>query len=361
MPEAYSANRPVRFKTSLLAASIAMATSFSATQVLAQDTAQADVEEIVVTGSYIRRSEGFTAASPVTQMTNEDLEAQGTVNMAQVVQNLTFNNGSGVTSSIQGTSDQTSTFNLRGLGSRATLQLVDGKRVATDNVQALLPGIAVQRIDIVTDGAAALYGTDAVAGVVNMVPYSSYEGLEIEYYQEGDSRGDFSDHQTSIIGGTRLSDNISVVGAASFRKQGELRWHDRPKLMKSGLTQNSGSHPGNFIVPERDDNGLLTGVEGGRPDPTCGIVEEDPAQSGANPYGMLLGGRCWMDFGDTRNLRNKQNISQFYGNFDYNVSPDLNLSAQLIHSRQSTQYRENRSNPGGRVDDLPVVRGGGGS
>ena len=128
-----------------------------------------EVEEVLVTGSFIRRSEGLNAASPVTQLSAEDLEAQGTVNMAQVVQNLTFNNGTAVTNSIQGVTSTTSSFNLRGLGSRATLTLIDGKRIATDNVQSMLPASALQRIEVVTDGAAALYGTDAVAASIPAV------------------------------------------------------------------------------------------------------------------------------------------------------------------------------------------------
>ena len=124
-----------------------------------QDGSDMEVEEVVVTGSFIRRSEGFTAASPVVQMTSEDLDAEGTANMAQVVQNMTFNGGTAVTNSIQGVSDANPAFNLRGLGPSATLQLVDGKRVTSNNVNALIPDIAVQRIDIVTDGAAALYGS----------------------------------------------------------------------------------------------------------------------------------------------------------------------------------------------------------
>ncbi len=160
------------------------------------------IEEVVVTGSYIRQSEGFANASPVTSFTAEDIEAEGTINMAQVVQNLTFNNGTGVTNSIQGTTNQIANFNLRGLGPRATLTLVDGKRVVESNVQQLLPTMAMQRMDIVTDGAATIYGTDAVAGVVNIVPYKSYDGFKIEMYEEGDSRGDYRQIETGFLGGT---------------------------------------------------------------------------------------------------------------------------------------------------------------
>ena len=128
------------FTVKLLNSAIAIALLGGAGQTLAQAP---DVEEVVVTGSYIRRSEGIAAASPLTALSAEDLEAQGTVNMAQVAQNLTFNNGTAVTNSIQGVTSTTSNFNLRVLGSRATLTLIDGKRIATDNIQSMLPSSAL--------------------------------------------------------------------------------------------------------------------------------------------------------------------------------------------------------------------------
>ena len=196
-------NRSSKFKRSILYTSVALGMLGTPYYASAQDT---NVEEVVVTGSYIRRSEGIIAASPITTLSADDLVQQGTLNMAQVVQNMTFNNGSGVTNSIQasGASSNSAAFNLRGLGTRATLQLIDGKRVTNPNVQWLLPAIAIQQMDIVTDGAAALYGTDAVAGVVNILPYKSYEGLKIEHFNEEDSRGDFRDQTTSFLWGKDL-------------------------------------------------------------------------------------------------------------------------------------------------------------
>ena len=117
------------FAIKLLSSAIALSLLGGAGQVLAQTP---DVEEVVVTGSYLRRSEEITAASPVTQFSAEDLEGQGAVNMAQIAQNLTFNNGTAVTNSIQGVSSTISNFNLRGLGPRATLanrQIPDRPRV----------------------------------------------------------------------------------------------------------------------------------------------------------------------------------------------------------------------------------------
>lgn len=338
------------------AVSAALLSTTGANLAIAQD--QPELEEVIVTGSFIRRSEGFTAASPMTTLTNEDLQAEGTINMGQVVQNMTFNAGSAVTNTIQGTSSNTTSFNLRGLGSSATLQLMDGKRVPTSNVNVLMPSIAIQRVEIVTDGAAALYGTDAVAGVVNMVPVTSYEGLRVEgYYEQDDGPGDFSETQLSALFGTTIGNDIDIVGAIAVRDSDPLRWMDRPDIMRAGLTSSGTSNPGNFQVPLRDANGMLTGSSRFTPDPSCGTDREDPAQLGANPFGFQSLGRCWMEFGDTRDFREQNTIAQYFTNVTWDVNPDLTLKGQFLYSRQTAERRTSSSNPGGRTTDLPVARG----
>lgn len=343
------------YRVGLLSAAVALALISNAETSYAQD---ALAEEIIVTGSFIRRSEGLSAASPVTQLTAEDLEAQGTLNMAQIVQNLSFNNGTAVTDSIQGTSSSNASFNLRGLGERATLQLVDGKRLPTGNVQRLLPNIAIERMDIVTDGAAALYGTDAVAGVVNMVPYKSYEGTKLEYYEEGDSRGDFRDSTISFITGRSFGNGVDAVLAGSFRHTGTLEWADRPSLMTSGLTHNSGANPANYNVPQRDANGVLTGASVSTPEPACGTdPNNDPTVQGSEKFGTLALGRCWLSFGDTRDFFEATDTSTLFGNLNWEVNDDLNFSTQIMLSRLTNAGRQNPGNPGARFAELPIVRG----
>ncbi|MGM0633701.1 MAG: TonB-dependent receptor domain-containing protein, partial [Pseudomonadota bacterium] len=335
---------------------MALLSAAGANLAVAQD--ESEIEEVVVTGSFIRRSEGFTAASPVTTMSNEDLQAEGTVNMGQVVQNMTFNAGSAVTNTIQGTSSNTTAFNLRGLGSSATLLLMDGKRTPTDNVNVLLPNIAVERMEIVTDGAAALYGTDAVAGVVNIVPVTSFEGIRTElYYEQDDGPGNFNEKQASVLFGTNIANEIDVVGAMAFREIDPLRWIDRPDLMKAGLTSSGTANPGNWTVPVRDEQGHLTGDTVNRPDPSCGTDREDPAQLGANPFGFQSLGSCWLDFGDSRDYREQNDIAQFFTNATWDYSADLSFSGQLMFTRQTADRRSSASNPGGRTTDLPTVRG----
>lgn len=343
------------FKYSILSTAISLAILSAGGVAQAQDGL---TEEIIVTGSFIRRSEGLSAASPVTQITAEDLVAQGTLNMAQIVQNMTFNNGTAVTNSIQGVTSTTAGFNLRGLGERATLELIDGMRTATDNIHRMMPTIAIERMDIVTDGAAALYGTDAVAGVINMVPYKSYDGSKLEYYSEGDDRGDYRDSTTSFITGRSLGGGVDFVAAGSVRRNGTLKWADRPSLMTSGLTHNSGANPANYNVPQRNANGDLTGAVRSTPEPICGTDPvNDPTVQGESKYGTLALGRCWFSFGDTRDFQEATDTSSFFSNLSWEVNDDLNLSAQVLWSRQVIKGRQNPGNPGARFAELPKVRG----
>ena len=323
---------------------------------LAQDDI---VEEVIVTGSYIRRSAGFTQASAMTQFSAEDIENTGTVNMGEIIQNLTFVNGaaSAVTDTIQGTSGNFTSIDLRGLGASATLTLMDGMRVPTNNVNRLLPTIALERLDIVVDGAAALYGSEAVAGVANFIPIKRYDGFKIDLFSEGDDRGDFDSSQVSFLFGSELAEGVNFVLAGSFRDSGELKWIDRPDLMNAGLTFSSTANPGNFSVPLRDENGVLTGASQRQPDPNCGAERQDPSVHGANPNGFMLLGRCRFDFGDQRDFREPNQVFNLYSNFSYEVNDDLMLSVQVNFARQLENGFSSTSNPGGRDSELPLIRG----
>lgn len=347
------------FITKPLYAAITLALLSPVGGVMAQDTA---VEEVVVTGSFIRRSEGLTAASPILQLTADDITDQGTLNMNQIVQNMTFNNGTGVTGGIQasGGSSNSGAFNLRGLGTRATLQLIDGKRTTNGNVQTLMPNIAIQRMDIVTDGAAALYGTDAVAGVVNMLPYKSYDGFKLEHFNEEDSRGDFRDQTTSFLWGKELGNGVDLVVAGAYRNNGTLKWTDRPKLALAGLTDNSGGNPTAWNIPVRDDSGALLadGSTKNTVDPSCGTDPvTDPMVEGGNKFGTNALGRCWFPFADTRDFLQAKDQLNFFANLNWDVSEDLTLGAQVLFGRQKTHGRANQGNPGTRASELPDIRG----
>ena len=345
-------------KRNLLCTAISLSLLPMAGTSIAQDQ---QVEEVVVTGSFIRRSEGFTQASSVTQLDAVDLEQQGTLNIGEVVQNLTFVNGaaSSITNTIQGTDSRSSSVDLRGLGARSTLTLLDGKRLVNQNVNALIPTIAIQRMDIVADGAAALYGNEAVAGVVNFVPYKSYDGFKVDTYAEQDSRGDYDEHSVQMLWGGDIGD-VDVVVAGQFRQNSRLGWDERDLLANSGLTISSNA-PGNWYTPNRGADGLYTGSRSRTPDPACVPSSQRTSYTPdqiANKYGNRLGSSCYFDFGDNRSYREPTETTQFYANATWDVSDDLTLSAQAFRTRLYEMTYTSTSNPGNsRIGELPVVRG----
>jgi len=322
---------------------------------------QAEVEEVVVTGSYIRRSEGFTQASQVTQLSADDLLDEGTLNLGEVIQNMSFVGGpsSSITNTIQGTSSRSSTIDLRGLGPRSTLTLLDGKRVADENVNAMLPTIAIQRLDIVADGAAALYGNEAVAGVVNFVPYKSYDGLKVETYGEQDSRGDYDEESAQFLWGGDVGE-IDVVLAGQFKTNSRLGWDERPYLAQSGLNYSSNA-PGNYVQPTRNAAGQYTGARSNKPDPNCAPASQRQSykvNEANNPFGMLANGTCYFDYGDTRSYREPTDTSSFFANATWEASDDLTLSLQAFTSRLRQLSYTSTSNPGNsRIGELPTFRG----
>lgn len=295
------------------------------------------------------------------QYTAEDLEAEGTLNLGEVVQNMTFVQGdsSSITNTIQGTDSRSTTVDLRGLGGRATLTLLDGKRIASENVNALIPTIAIQRLDIVADGASALYGSEAIAGVVNFVPYTSYDGFRIESYAEGDTRGDYDEHSVQMLWGEQIGE-LDIVLAGQFRQNSRLGWDERSVLANSGLTLSSNA-PGNWYIPVRDEEGNYTGARSRGVDPNCtdGAMRTDYTPDVvANAFGQRRNNHCWFDYGDNRSYREPTETNQVFANVTWDYSDDLTLMFQGYHTRLAERTYSSTSNPGqSKIGDLPAARG----
>lgn len=348
-------------KRSLLCTAISLSLFPMAGATLAQDTQEEEIEEVVVTGTFIRRSEGFSQASAVTQLNAQDLVDEGTLNMGEVVQNLSFVNGaaSSITNTIQGTDSRSTSIDLRGLGSRSTLTLLDGKRLVNQNVNMLIPTIAIQRMDIVADGSAALYGNEAVAGVVNFIPYKSYDGFKVDLYTEGDSRGDYDEQHAQMMWGGEMGD-LDVVVAGQFRENSRLAWDERNRLANAGLGLSSNA-PGNYYTPVRDENGIYTGEREASVDPNCAPASErtDYEEGVANnPFGARLGNNCYFDFGDTRSYREPTISTHLFANATWDVNDDLSITVQGFRTRMHETTYTSTSNPGNsRIGELPAVRG----
>lgn len=346
-------------KKYLLTAAISLSLNPLTGSVQAQEPPE--IEEVIVTGSFIRRTEGFQAASPITQINADDITLAGTPNMGDVVHNLSFNQGTTVTANaFTGASNIATSVNLRGLGTGATLTLFDGMRVVNSNVNIILPSIAVQRIDIVTDGAAALYGSQAVAGVVNFVPIKSYDGVKLEHMTQLDDRGDYEDVQFAALFGTEFR-GIDIVAGANWREHSRLEMRDRPDTLRSAFVWSSVATPGDYTVPLRDANGNLRTGAGStvrRADPGCGKEPGDPTKIKNGEFGWLRSPtNCAYDYGEFWDYRYPTQQGTLFTSASYDFSDDFSVNAQYSYWNVRHEARGSPINPGGRVGELPVVRG----
>ncbi|HEY5624376.1 MAG TPA: TonB-dependent receptor plug domain-containing protein, partial [Gammaproteobacteria bacterium] len=197
---------------------------------------------------------------PLETLTREDLDAFGVNEFSDIVEDLVINTGSqnNPDSFTQNFSAGTSNINLRGLGVGSTLVLLNGRRqtqsaVATDrgetfvDTSSLPPMIAFDRIEVLKDGATSLYGSDAVAGVVNFITRDNFEGFDLELSLQGVDAHPQSDTQISAIYGGG-NDRTHVLVAANVLEREPLSTLDR---RLSGPTDDlsQAGNPGSFLVP----------------------------------------------------------------------------------------------------------------
>ena len=184
----------------------------------------------------------------------------GATDIKEIIRNLSFNSGSLGVSATNWAGDDSSTgnasVNLRNLGNGATLVLLNGRRTVStsfDNsgssyvdVQGLVPNIALERIEVVKDGASALYGSDAVAGVVNFITRRGFTGVELQAdFSSDDETGEQQDLLFSGLAG--MDGEWGYLNlAASYLDRGELTFADRfDRFGRSGLS--SFGQPGRYV------------------------------------------------------------------------------------------------------------------
>lgn len=234
-------------------------TSGSVEAAAAADAGQDQTSEIVVTGSRIRRSEVETSA-PVTVLDEQQLLDRGFVTAAQGLNQVTSNvpslgqaSGSGDAS---GSGQQSP--NLFGLGAGRTLTLVNGRRFVTTSsgvgdsqVDAnVIPIGLLQRIDVVQAGGAAVYGSDAVAGVVNYTLKDHFQGLELDAQNGISSRGDYPVHSLRGTAGLNFGGGRGNIAAdVEWSKTPVLAFRDRPRsaLGRLVVTNPADTGPGDGI------------------------------------------------------------------------------------------------------------------
>ena len=186
MANSRSLQQAVRFALATITASAGVTTLHAQTAPAqpAEATA-APIQEVVVTGSRLR-TPNETAISPITSVSAADLQATGLTRVEDVLNNLPMV-FAGQNSTVSNGADGTASVDLRGLGAQRTLVLVNGKRLGPgqgngSNVSDInqIPAALVERVDVLTGGASSVYGADAVAGVVNFVLNTHFEGIKVD-------------------------------------------------------------------------------------------------------------------------------------------------------------------------------------
>lgn len=185
------------------------------------------LEEVVITGSRIQRP-GFESPTPVTSLDATVLEQAAQVNIANVLNDIpAFRPTVTETSAAQVNNTVGANFaDLRGLGAARTLVLLNGQRIVpqaavggSSNVDMnIFPSIAIQRVDVVTGGASSAWGSDAVAGVVNLQMYRRYDGLKTDLQYGISSRDDNEGYAAQFLAGTSFGERAHVVVAGAWSK-----------------------------------------------------------------------------------------------------------------------------------------------
>jgi len=190
----------------------------------ASSTPQANVEEVVVTGSRLRR-DTFSSISPLQIITTEFAKEAGLIDAADILQGSTAATGQQIDLTFQGfvldNGPAASTVDLRGLGANRNLVLINGRRVSPSGVEGapaapnlnLLPRSLVERYDILLDGASSVYGSDAIAGVVNAILRKDFDGLEVEIFGNQPVQSGGSDTTVTASWGFNTDRGVFGIGA----------------------------------------------------------------------------------------------------------------------------------------------------
>lgn len=212
---------------------LALAPAFAGAQEAAPTEDATTLDRIEVTGSRIRQSD-IETAQPVIQVTRQQIQQQGFTSVADILQNLT-SAGSPAISRAQALASGEDVggyyIDIRNLGAQRTLVLVNGKRlgISTSGLQDLsqIPVSAIERIDILKDGGSSLYGSDAIAGVVNVITRSNFDGIEANAYFGQYSEGDGEKQSYDLTIGN-VGERSSLTVSFEYAKEEPVFAKDRP-------------------------------------------------------------------------------------------------------------------------------------
>jgi iron complex outermembrane recepter protein len=319
----------------ILAASLAGAAQ-------AQQSDPAVVEEVVVTGSFIAGTPKDTAI-PVAVIGQEELERRGSPTMVEIMKTLP------VMGPVLGDSNQFSpnaqgrngggTINLRGLGAQRTLVLLNGRRfagyVADTN---LLPAAAIGRVEVLKDGAAATYGSDAIGGVANFITRKNFQGLELTADYRHVPGADEPDYTASALFGWD-GDTSNLLVSLGYEHRGQLSFTARDWALPSYLTNPSGwsvlGQPGAWTIRSGAAGGGST--LGFARDANCAEVGGHVGFTGNTPA-------CYFTYLPFDNLVEETDRYQLYSEFNADVGDNARFHVEALYAQ--TSLPDYRFSPG---------------
>ncbi len=324
-----------------------------------EDAQNPTVEEtdILVTGTRVLRN-GYSAPQPTTVLGADDIAAKAPNNLADFVNVLPSLAGSTTprttTAAISAGNAGINALNLRNLGVNRTLILLDGQRVGASSIGGLVdinqfPQALVKRIDIVTGGASAGYGSDAVAGVVNFVLDTSYNGIKGEAQGGVTTYGDDESYRISLTAGTAFAGGrghflISAEAAhtAGITGIGSRDWYTAAKVLTNPTYTATNGQPQLLV---RANSGVATATPGGII--TAGPLRGTYFGPGGTPlqfnYGPIVAGNYmaggqsgYADFGTSGDLDARASRQNVFSRVSFDVSERVELFAQLSYGRSTT-------------------------
>lgn len=352
----------LRLIRSMLLSASGLALTASGSAALAQTAGDSGaVESVVVSGSRLVTN-GAQAPTPVTVVSTEQLSLAAPRNVVDgLLQLPAFKGSVSVANQSTGTTSSNGAdyLNLRGLGVQRTLVLLDGRRVVPASSAgsvdvAQIPEALIQRVDVVTGGASAAYGSDAVSGVVNFILDTKFEGLKANAQSGISQYGDAFNYKVSVTGGMSfLDDRLHVVGSIlDYKSAGVTAAQSRPWTSK-GVASITNPAFNKMLPVSPSNSGLLVSSQpyssvaalGGliTSSSLAGTAFDQNGQAIPFNYGTLRSA-AQMSGGDGYNpnllltLQPSQHRSQIFTHATYDFSDNFSAYVQLSGSQNHIQY-----------------------
>jgi iron complex outermembrane receptor protein len=338
-----------------------------------------ELATVIVTGSYLRRTDAETP-SPVQIISGEEILKSGKFAIADVIRGVSADNSGSLTQNFSGAlAGGASGVSLRGLTVDATLVLVDGHRMApyplADDGQrpfvdlSSLPLSIVERVEVLKDGASAIYGSDAIAGVVNIILKPQFKGLQLDANLGGSYRGDgLTQRASALYGfGDLAQDGHNVYLSLEYRHQASISQSNRGSYLSNlDLTPYGGpDRRGGVVQQAFPNNGTFTAP--GQVAPLNAVQAGDPNAGyfllpGCAPQNLEPAGGCIWDINRYNKIQPRTEGLNLSGRWTQNLAAEWHntLTASWFNS-QAEQYRQSDAYSTGPVTIPSTWVGSGGT